>query len=126
MTFDPNASGGGALDRRARAAHEAALHALSAQARLQLRRRTRLALDGERPTTERRPSRWGWIAAPALAIVVAFAVQDPAPQRADQAASAPVAADPAAPPDLAAPLEHDPDFYLWRASADAFALAGDP
>lgn len=114
-----------ALDARAREAHRAALHALSPAVRAQLRRRTRLALAGEPAGHGTRVAapRWGWIAAPALALALAFAL--PWPGAEDSAPSAPVAVAPAPELEVAAPLEQDPDFYLWLASADAVALAAD-
>src|SRR5690606_12809027 len=112
-----------AFDARAREAHRAALHALSPAVRAQLRRRTRLALAGE-AAADGAPAtapRWGWIAAPAMALALAFALPWPGAQ--DTTPSAPVAVAPAPEMELAAPLEQDPDFYLWLASADAVALA---
>lgn len=120
MTFDPQA-----LDLKARAAHEAALRSLSPYARAQLQRRTRLALGGERPGNGLRRPRWGWMALPALALAVAFALQWPGVDAPDVPAPERAAATAAPAPDLAAPLEQDPDFYLWLASADAVALARD-
>src|SRR5690606_35122938 len=113
------------FDARARDAHRAALDALSPGLRAQLRRRTRLALAGEAAGRDSRVAapRWGWIAAPAMALALAFAL--PRPGAEDTAPSAPVAVAPASEMELAAPLEQDPDFYLWLASADAVALAAN-
>ena len=119
MTFDPHA-----FDQRAGATHQAAVRSLSPQARAQLQRRTRLALAGAQPAVAMRP-RWGWIAAPALALAIAFALPRPDAHDAGTAAPATVAGGTAPPAELAAPLEQDPDFYLWLASADADALARD-
>lgn len=115
------------FDTRARAAHRASLEALSPAVRAQLRRRTHLALAGEPAGHGTRVAapRWGWIAAPALALALALAFALPWPGAEDSAPSAPVAVAPAPEMELAAPLEQDPDFYLWLASADAVALAAD-
>ena len=122
MTFDQHP-----LDTRARQAHAASLRALSPRVRAQLQRRTRLALAGEGPANAMQQPRWGWVAAPALALLLAFALPSPGPRDAntDTAAPAAVATQAAPVVELAAPLEQDPDFYLWLASADAVALAGD-
>lgn len=119
MTFDPHA-----FDERAGATHQAALRSLSPHVRAQLQRRTRLALAGGRPTAAMR-LRWGWVAAPALALAVAFALPWPEAHDAGTAAPPTVAGGTAPAAELAAPLEQDPDFYLWLASADAVALARD-
>jgi hypothetical protein len=120
MTFDPHPP-----DRQARAAHQAALRSLSPHARAQLQRRTRMALSGDRPGTELRQPRWGWIAAPALALAGAFALQWPGEDAPGATATTPFASEATPAAELAAPLEQDPDFYLWLASADAVALARD-
>jgi hypothetical protein len=120
MTFDPHPP-----DRQARAAHQAALRSLSPHARAQLQRRIRLALAGDRSGSDLRQPRWGWIAAPALALAGAFALPWPGGDAPGTTATARVASDAAPAAELAAPLEQDPDFYLWLASADAVALARD-
>ena len=69
---------------------------------------------------------WRWAAAPALALALAFWL----PRMGTQA---PVADDPAQVAAAAAaaaeapvvPLEQDPEFYAWLASADALALASE-
>src|SRR5690606_15092398 len=109
-----------AFERRARAAHQAAVQALAPRVRAQLRLRARQATAGGGPD---RAPRWGWIAAPALALALAFALPWPGTRDDPAPAPAPVAAAPAV--EVAAPLEQDPDFYLWLASADAIALASD-
>lgn len=134
MKIEPRTSDGRAFDQRAREAHQAALQSLSPRVRTQLRLRTRQALSGAVPATTPPAPRWGWIAAPALALALAFALPWPGGRDAADPASAPIAATtPAtlapAPAgnevEVAAPLEYDPDFYLWLATADAIALASD-
>lgn len=123
MTFEDRA-----FERHARDAHRAALRSLSPRVRAQLQRRTRLALAGEAPARARDRAatpRWGWIAAPAMALAFAFALPWPGADDPGTAPAATVAAPPASAAELAAPLEHDPDFYLWLATADAVALASD-
>ena len=137
MKFEIHDRGRQAFDRRARETHHAALQGLSPRVRAQLRLRTRQAMAGIAPvhaaTATARPPRWGWIAAPALALALAFALPWPGSHDTTNPASTPIAAVPAATPpattapvvQVAAPLEQDPDFYLWLATADAIALAGD-
>lgn len=112
-------------ERQAREAHQAALRSLSPHVRTQLQRRTRLALAGQGATDMVGSPRWRWIAAPVLALLLAFALPWPGPRDADAPAPAPIALETPPAVELAAPLEQDPDFYLWLASADAVALAGD-
>jgi len=112
-------------ERQARQAHQAALRSLSPHVRAQLQRRTRLALAGQGAAGATGSPRRGWIAAPALALLLAFALPWPGARDAEAPRPESVAVDAAPAVELAAPLEHDPDFYLWLASADAVALAGD-
>lgn len=134
MNIEPLTVDERAFDQRARGAHQAALQSLSPRVRAQLRLRTRQALSGGVPATTPPVLRRGWIAAPALALALAFALPwpggrdtaDPAP--ASIAATTPATVAPAAAGnevEVAAPLEYDPDFYLWLATADAIALASD-
>jgi hypothetical protein len=113
------------IEQQARDAHHAALQALSPHVRTQLQRRTRLALSGHASAGAPRAARWGWFAAPALALLLAFALPWPGAQHEDAAPSVVLATQAARSVELAAPLEQDPDFYLWLASADAVAMAGD-
>lgn len=120
--------GDGGFDARARDAHRAAADSLSPRVRAQLRQRTRLALGGiGSAVAASRPAapRWGWVAAPALALALAFALPRPAGDSPGNQPAETMAEAPAQPTELAAPLEQDPDFYLWLASADAVALAAD-
>ena len=111
------------LARRARALHAASLDALSPRVRAQLRVRRQAATA---PAPLRRGRDWRWAAAPALALALAFWL----PRMGTQA---PVADDPAQVAAAAAaaaeapvvPLEQDPEFYAWLASADALALASE-
>ena len=108
------------FDRRARALHAQALAALSPRVRAQLHNRQRAAAAGQ---PSRQPHHWSWAAAAVLALAVAFG----APWRSvhEPANDALVAQPSATVPPAVAPLDQDPDFYLWLASADAVALASE-
>jgi hypothetical protein len=116
------------FDHRARAAHAAALAALSPRVRAQLARRRRDALLGRPPAPASTPLRApAWLVAGALALAAAVVAvglppadhgTPPAPSTPSALAAAPAAS-------VAAPLEEDPALYLWLASSDAIALASE-
>ena len=111
------------LARRARELHAASLDALSPRVRAQLRVRRQAATA---PRTLRRARDWRWAAAPALALALAFGLprlggQPPVTDDTAQVAAAAAAAVEAP----VVPLEQDPEFYAWLASADALALASE-
>jgi hypothetical protein len=114
------------LDDMARAAHAQALRALGPRVQAQQHNRRKAALAagvGAGVRTEPANHRgWAWVAAPALALVLAFGMpwrtaREPAAAGARVAAAQPVEAQ--------ATLDQDPDFYLWLASSDAVALASE-
>ena len=115
------------LARRARELHQQSLEALSPRTRAQLHNRLRAVLAPEATQARRRD--WRWAAAPALALALAFALpwqdtQLQPPAGGPQVAS--TAADAAALMQVpVSPLEQDPEFYAWLASADALALASE-
>ncbi|KAF1699876.1 hypothetical protein [Pseudoxanthomonas suwonensis] len=109
------------LDRRARQLHAEALAHVSPEVRARLRRARQEAASARdaRPWW-RLPS---WLAGGAVAAALVVAVtlhQPPAPVQPDSATTAFAAA---AFEDPAYPLQEDPGFYLWLASADVTALA---
>lgn len=110
------------LAQRARTLHGASLEALSPRVRAQLRLRaqaTALAAAGP----GRRGRDWRWLAAPALALALAFSLPRSGPKAPGDAPAAGELAAAANPPVV--PLEQDPEFYAWLASADALALASE-
>jgi hypothetical protein len=110
------------LDLRARQLHASALAHTSPATLARLRQARQAAHQAGREQPAR-GWRLPWLAGGAIAAALVFAViprQDlVAPDPAVAASTAP-AADVA---DAAAPLQEDPGFYLWLASADAPALA---
>jgi len=108
------------LAQRARALHEASLDAVSPRVRAQLLLRRQAATAPAR--TPARGRDWRWAAAPALALALAFGlprgVETPGSDASLQVAAAAVDSP-------AMPLEQDPEFYAWLASADALALASE-
>ena len=104
------------VDRYARQAHAAALAHVSPEALARLRD-ARRGEAGQSAAGWRRPS---WLAGGALAAALVLGVAlrpEPLPPRQPTQAAVATAED------LAGPLQEDPGFYLWLASADAPALA---
>ena len=111
--------------RRARELHGTALESLSPRTRAQLHNRLQaLAMDPKRKAGG--IGDWRWVAAPALALALAFGLPWDAAQvpAADDRAQIAAAAAAAMEVPVAA-LEQDPEFYAWLGSADAVALASE-
>ena len=114
-----------ALAMRARELHGQALAAISPRTRAQLHNRLQaLAMDPKRKAGG--IGDWRWVAAPALALALAFGLPWDATQVPAADDSAQIAAAAAAAMEVpVAALEQDPEFYAWLASADAVALASE-
>ena len=109
------------IDRRARQLHAESLAHVSPEvlARLRRARREATSAAAARPAW-RLPS---WLAGGAVAAALVLAVvlrPEPAPNLPHPAAASTSVA---ALDELAGPLQEDPGFYLWLASADVPALA---
>ena len=113
------------LGRRARELHARSLEAMSPRVRAQLQLRLQAAV-APRPSRVRGRD-WRWAAAPAFALALAFALPrlGVQPPGGDAAAAQVAFAAATAAEAPVVPLEQDPEFYAWLASADAVALASE-
>lgn len=108
------------FDRRARQLHAESLAHVSPDVLARLRRARREAAAASSTARSRRLPSWLAGGAVAAAVVLAVALRpQPAPLPPDAGSATTVAvAD-----ELAGPLQEDPGFYLWLASADVASLA---
>ena len=106
--------------RQARQRHAQALAAISSRTRAQLHNRLQAALASARQAPAHG---WRWAAAPALALALALLLPRGGNAPPAEMPVAQVAATTAGSP--VTPLEQDPEFYVWLASADAVALASE-